>query len=157
MNNENVNNGVLSLPSNDYPKELQTGGPHIRLASQLNAASKVARKGVFHTNAPPSYKDEFDRYKYYDYSIESSFHQDISFTIPLYKPGAYNYYISYEDENGCDKETEKFYYNVPPHLAIDGKYVPFNAINVETVISKWIDCTIAGQKFLKNKKQRNIT
>lgn len=154
VNNENVNNGVLSLPSNDYPKNYKPGDPIFDLQFQLNAASKVARKGVFHTNAPPSYKDEFDRYKYYDYSIESSFHQDISFTIPLYKPGAYNYYISYEDENGCDKETEKFYYNVPPHLAIDGKYVPFNAINVETVISKWIGLYDRWPKFFENIKAK---
>ena len=154
VNNENVSNGVLSLPSNDYPKSYKPGDPIFDLRFQLNAASKVARKGVFHTNIPPSYKDEFDRNKYYNHSIESSFHQDISFTIPLYKPGAYNYYISYEDENGNDKETEKFYFNVPPHLTIDGNFVPFNAINVETVISKWIGLYDRWPKFFKNIKAK---
>ncbi|WLF80540.1 bifunctional 4-alpha-glucanotransferase/amylo-alpha-1,6-glucosidase [Lodderomyces elongisporus] len=147
VNNENIKNGVLTLPADDYPQGFKSGDALFELRFQLNAASQVSRKGVFHTNVPKSFDIDFDRNKHNAYPIESSFHQDITINIPIYKPGAYNYYFTYEDENGNEKETAKFYFNVPPHLELDGKFVPFNSINVETVVSKWIGPYERWNKF----------
>ncbi|EMG45880.1 GDB1 Glycogen debranching enzyme [Candida maltosa Xu316] len=138
VNNENINNGVLILPALELPKNYQPGDLLFNLQFQLNAASKVSNNGVFYTNVPPSFDKQFDRNTHYETPIKSSFHKDIIFTVPIYKPGAYNYYIKYNDENDDQQTTEKFYFNVPPNLTINGKFVPFNNINVETVVSKWI-------------------
>ncbi|KAI5963823.1 GDB1 [Candida pseudojiufengensis] len=153
VNNENINNGVLSLPSNDYPKDYKPGDIIFNLQFQLNAASKVSRNGKFYINVPNSYDEEFDRYKYREIPIDSSFHEDIKIEIPIYKPGAYNYYIKYEDEKG-EQTTEKYYFNVPPHLSINGQFVPFNDINVETVISKWIGSYDRWPTIFKNIKEK---
>ncbi|KAI5954892.1 GDB1 [Candida jiufengensis] len=153
VNNENINNGVLSLPSNDYPKTYKPGDIIFNLQFQLNAASKISRKGKLYVNVPNTYDEEFDRYKYKEISIDSSFHEDILIKIPIFKPGAYNYYIKYEDDQG-EQTTDKYYFNVPPHLSINGQFIPFNAINVETVISKWIGSYDRWPKIFQNIKAK---
>lgn len=150
VNNENINNGVLILPSLELPKNYKPGDLLFKLKFQLNAASKVSRNGVFRTNVPPSYEQDFDRNTHYKTPINTSFHQDINFTIPIYKPGAYDYYITYDDENDKSRTTAKHYFIVPPNLTINGKFVPFNNINVETVVSKWIGPYENWDKFFKN-------
>ena len=150
VNNENINNGVLILPSLELPKNYKPGDLLFKLKFQLNAASKVSRNGVFRTNIPPSYEQDFERNTHYKTPINTSFHQDINFTIPIYKPGAYDYYITYDDENDKSRTTAKHYFIVPPNLTINGKFVPFNNINVETVVSKWIGPYENWDKFFKN-------
>ncbi|CAK9441370.1 uncharacterized protein LODBEIA_P52380 [Lodderomyces beijingensis] len=154
VNNENISNGVLTLPADDYPEGFKKGDALFELEFRLNAASQVSRKGTFYTNVPKSYNDDFDRHKHYDYPIESSFHEDISIKIPIFKAGAYNYYFTYEDESGENKSTDKFYFDVPPHLELDGKFVPFNDINVETVVSKWMGPYERWNTILANVKAK---
>ncbi|RCK55614.1 Glycogen debranching enzyme [Candida viswanathii] len=150
VNNENISDGVLILPVLELPKNYKPGDLLFNLKFQLNAASKVSRNGVFYTNVPPKFEQDFDRNTHFKTPISSSFHKDITFTIPIYKPGAYNYYITYDDENDKSQTTEKYYFNVPPNLTINGKFVPFNNINVETVVSKWIGPYENWDKFFKN-------
>ncbi|RLV91284.1 Glycogen debranching enzyme [Spathaspora sp. JA1] len=147
VNNENINNGVLILPSVPLAKDYNQGDVLFELHFQLNAASKVSRDGVFHTNVPQSFDQPFDRYTHFEYPIKSSFHQDICIPISIYRPGSYNYFITYTDENNKSKVTEKYYFNVPPNLNIDNAFVAFNSINIETVISKWIGPLQNWDKF----------
>lgn len=39
---------------------------------------------------------------------------------------------------GEQVDTEKYYFNVPPNLSVGGDYLPFNSINIQSVVSKWI-------------------
>ncbi|KAI3406672.2 GDB1 [Candida oxycetoniae] len=158
INNEKVDHGVLSLPANDYTEGYKEGDAIFNLHFQLNAASKVSRKGVFHINVPKRYEDEFDRYKYNSYPIESSFHQDIVIKVQIHRPGAYNYYFTYEDDDEDEdeklKKTEKFYFDVPPRLTINGKFMPFNNINVQSIVSKWIGPYEKWSQFFHNVKEK---
>lgn len=149
VNNENIANGVLILPVVELPSNYKPGDALFQLRFQLNAASKVSRNGTLYTNVPSKYEQDFDRNTHYQYPIKSSFHEDITITVPIYKPGSYNYYIEYDDEEDIKKTTEKYYFNVPPNLTINGKFVPFNNINVETVVSKWIGPYENWDKFFK--------
>lgn len=136
LNKESVHNGVLILPSVPLPNNFkQDETPLFQLVFQLNSSSAVTRKATLYTNVHKEGKDDFDRKKFQSHDIESSFDKDITITIPIYKPGSYCYYIEY---NGGDKKTDEFYFNVPPNLAINDEYLPFNAINIISVISKWI-------------------
>ncbi|KAG7661723.1 GDB1 [[Candida] subhashii] len=147
VNNENISNGIFTLPPVELPKSYKPGDVIFEIHFQLNAASKVTKNGTFFTNIPTNYKQDFDRHKHASFPIHSSFHQDITIVVPIYKPGAYNYYITYDDENDSRITTDKYYFNVLPNLTIDGQYVAFNSINVQTVISKWIGPLSNWDKF----------
>ena len=154
VNNEDINNGVLILPAFELPKNYKPGDLLFNVKFELNAASKVSRKGVFHTNVPPKYEQDFDRNTYFKTAINTSFHKDIKFNLPIYKPGAYDYYITYNDENDKPQTTKKYYFIVSPNLTINGKFVPFNNISVETVVSKWIGPYENWDKFFKNVRSK---
>ncbi|CAK7909795.1 glycogen debranching enzyme [[Candida] anglica] len=133
LNAEAVQNGVLILPSVALPKGYKSGDPLFHLHFQLNAASPVTVNASFYTNAPES-GASFKRSQFQKHAIDSSFDRDTVISVPIYSPGSYCYYIEYED----DKATSHYYFNVPPNLAIDGTYLPFNNINIQSVVSKWI-------------------
>lgn len=128
-----VANGVLVLPA-VAPKS--TGDhPLFVLHFQLNAGSQLTREGTLYTNVPA--KDvSFDRERFTAYSIENSFHKDITIEVPIYNPGPFAYYIEYTDVQ--KKKSDTFYFVVPPVLSIGNEYLPFNNINIESVISKCI-------------------
>lgn len=138
INNESIQNGVLILPSVALPEKYQKGDVLFNLLLKLSAASTVAKNGTILTNVPLEYSAEFDREKFQKFSLSSSFHQDITVKIPIRKPGCYCYYIRYEDGDNKETSTEKYYFNVPPTLSIKDEFVPFNSINIQSVVSKWI-------------------
>ncbi|KAK6465415.1 glycogen debranching enzyme [Scheffersomyces coipomensis] len=150
VNSEGVNNGVLLFPSIALPNEYKLGDPIFQLHFQLNAASPITRNGQLFSNLPQDFNTPFDRHQYNEYNIESSFHQDITIKIPVYKPGSYSYYISYENDDSKQVETETFYFNVPPNLKLNNEYLAFNAINIESVVSKWIGPVSNWDKFFGN-------
>lgn len=135
INNSSVHNGVLILPLVPLPSNYHPGDPIFVLTMVMNAASKVSRKGVLFLNVTgPDFK--FDRSKYSQFPINTSFDKDIVIKVPIYAPGVFSYYIQYEDEKSTAK-TQEFFINVPPNLRIGGKFVPFNSINIQTLVSKW--------------------
>lgn len=137
INTEAVHNGVLLLPSFAPAKNYKEGDVLFNLVVRLNAASKVSRNGVFLTNVPKGSDSSFQRHKYEEYPFESSFHKDITIEVPIYKPGPYSFHILYEELDGKKAETKSFHFTVPPHLFIEDNYVPFNSVNIQTVVSKW--------------------
>lgn len=141
VNKEAVTNGVLILPSQALPDDHK--GALFTLQFQLNAALDVCERAVLKTNVPKSESDAFDREKYQELAIEASFHKDPVLLVPIFAPGAYNYYIAYGD----NKRTKKFYFNVPPYLSKNGHFVPFNAVNIQTVVSKWIGDLLRWDSF----------
>lgn len=148
VNTELISNGVLILPAIALPDDLGSE-PLFKLRFQINSAAKVSQRGILKTNVPPN-GVEFERQTYYDYPLNGSFHKDISLNVNIYRSGCYNYYLEYQNKDeleyqdgdslndGPNTVSEKFYFNVPPNLTLSGKYVPFNNINVESVVSKWI-------------------
>lgn len=138
VNNTAVQNGVLILPSVALPKDYKKGDALFNLHLTLNAASAVSNNGTIFSNVPREYSTKFDRSKFYEYPLDTSFHRDILVNIPISKPGSYCYYICYEDKEQKKRTTDKFYFVVPPNLSIGNEYVPFNNINIQSVISKWI-------------------
>lgn len=138
INNKSVPYGVLSLPAVPLPKSFRSGDPIFDLQLQLNAASTVSRNGTLFVNVPAKSSDKFDRHKFREIPIKSSFHKDILIKIPIYSAGPYSYYIKYNDSNDEESKTDTFYFNVPSSLTIDNEYIPFNSINIQSVVSKWI-------------------
>lgn len=145
INNTAAETGVLILPSIPLPEGYKTGDVIFNLTLVLNAASKVSRKGKVLCNVTDG---TFVRDKYQEFPLDTSLHRDINVKIPIYKSGTYNFYIRYETEQG-EAETDKFYFNVPPNLRINDEFVPFNSINIQSVVSKWIGPLDHWDEFFK--------
>lgn len=123
-------NDVLSLPAVPAPEK----GPLFDVIFTVEAGAPVSYKATLHINVPKPGKN-FDRNAFQSIPIGNSLIvTDVRVPVSVYAPGAYCWYITY---NG-DKETKRYYFNVPPSLFIDGKYLPFNDINIQTVVLKWI-------------------
>lgn len=138
LNTNNATNGVLLLPALAPEKTRNPSEPLLNLRIVLNAAAEVSRNGVLETNVPPDSDTPFKRDTVYEYPLSSSFHKDISVEIPIYKPGPYSFSIRYESADKDALRTKQSYFNVPPQLFVGSKYLLFNSINIQTVISKWI-------------------
>lgn len=135
----NLNNGVLILPSVAIKPGHKEGDQLFTLKVHLDAASKVTREGVLHINAPKDADPaSFERQNFQHFPIRSSFDKDVSINVPIYNAGTYCFYTSYKDGNNEEQKTSEYYFNVPPQLSIDGDWVPFNAISMQSVISKWV-------------------
>lgn len=135
-NNEAVQNGVLILPAVKPLPGHKAGDPIFHLKFHIDAGSLVTNNGVLHTNVPKDNKTAFDRKSYRSVPIKASFHQDASVLVPIYSTGPFSYYITYT-AGGEEKCTPTFYFTVPPQLCLNGAYLPFNAINIQTVVSKF--------------------
>lgn len=137
LNTEAVHNGVLLLPALASVASHKKGAALFKLVVRLNAASKVSRNGTFLTNLPKDAEAQFDRETFQELPISSSFHQDITLEVPIFRPGPYCYYIKYDTLDG-PSETSKYYFTVPPQLFIGDRYIPFNSVNIQTVVAKWV-------------------
>ena len=135
----NVSNGVLLLPSIALKPNRKEGDKLFNLKFHLDAASKVTRDGILYVNTPKDLEAaSFDRKKFQEFPIHSSFHEDVSIDVPIYNAGTYCFYITYKDGKNEQQKTEDYYFNVPPYLTINGEWVPFNSINMQSVVSKWV-------------------
>lgn len=136
INNTSVTNGVLILPAMALPSGYKSGDVIFDLHLKLNAAAKVSRDGVLYLNVTKG-RGQFVRDRFQQFPITSSFHEDITITIPIYQPGTYCFYFKYKDLDNKELTTKETYFNVPPNLRIDDKFLPFNSINIQSVVSKW--------------------
>lgn len=137
IKNDAVHNGVFIFPSYAPPEGWTRGAPLFELVVQLNAAAPVSKKGILCTNVPKDGKTAFQRSNFQRYPLSTSFTKDTTIRVPIYSPGPYNLYIEYENEEQEKVKTPDHYFVVPPNLMVNDKYVPFNAINIQTVVSKW--------------------
>lgn len=137
ISNNAVKNGVLTFPSFAPPENYSRGDPLFELVVQLNAAAPVSRQGTFYINVPRDGKSAFKRDSFNEIALTSSFSKDTTFKVPIFNPGPYSFYIEYENEKGERTKSQETHFVVPPNLVVNGKYVPFNAINIQTVVSKW--------------------
>ncbi|ODQ80080.1 glycoside hydrolase family 13 protein [Babjeviella inositovora NRRL Y-12698] len=130
-----VGTGILSLPSAPPPRDFRAGDALYRVVLAIPASAKITRGGVVWTNAPPA-GTPFDRTRFYKHPISGSFSKDVFLPIDVFVPGAYCYYVSYLAEQ--PETTRKFYFNAPCALTLNGEFLPFNAISMESIISKWM-------------------
>ncbi|GEQ67097.1 hypothetical protein JCM33374_g760 [Metschnikowia sp. JCM 33374] len=127
-------NGVLILPS--QRKALNHGHALYELVVLIDAGSPITNNGRFFINVPESTDAKFDRQVFREFEVDSSFHQDITFRIPIFHAGPYAYYIKYFD-GGTEKTSVRFYFIVPPQLMRGETHLTFNSINIQTVVSKF--------------------
>ncbi|ODV93555.1 hypothetical protein PACTADRAFT_19024 [Pachysolen tannophilus NRRL Y-2460] len=137
-------NGVITLPSIPYLNNDSKSAIFI-IKFLIEPGTRISNKGTVWSNFPPNYDTYFDRQTFYKHVIDhTSFDKDYSFDIPIFKPGAYCYYVSYysikNDVEGSQAliTTRKFYINVPPSLEINKKSLPLNSINLQSMVSKWM-------------------
>lgn len=128
--------GVLTLPS--MPPRSDGDGPLFTVRLLVGAGSPVARDGLVWHNCPPDHVTRFQRSKFYKKVVKSSFHHDDLIDLPVFKPGAYCFYLSFRNEDEELETTRKFYFVVPPILHINGQFTQLNAIALQSVVSKWM-------------------
>lgn len=135
-NNESVQNGVLILPAVRPLPNYKPGDAIFNLRFQIDAGSAITSNGMLYTNVPEDSSSQFDRTTFRSFPIESSFHCDSSVVVPIHTTGPFSYYITYLVE-GKERRTKTFYFTVPPQLFWKDQYLPFNAINIQTIVSKF--------------------
>lgn len=138
-NTELYGNGVLTLPSLPYKlDEITTEHPIFSLRLLIAAGAPIARNGLIWTNCTENLETKYDRNKFYKRIIKSTFHNDDYIDLKIYRPGSYCFYISFRNNENVLETTKKYYFLLPPTLTINDEYLPLNAINCQTVVSKWV-------------------
>lgn len=135
-NNESIQNGVLILPALKPLPGDKAGDAVFNLRFQIDAGSAVTSNGVFYTNVPKDITQQFNRTSFRAFPIEPTFHRDTTIVVPIYSTGPFAYYITYKVD-GKEKRTDVFYFTVPPQLNWKGRYLAFNAISMQTFVSKF--------------------
>ena len=165
----NISGGVLTFPAcppdqniNDNNNNNNNNQPLFTLRFYIVSGSKICNNGKIWTNVVKNYNDKFQRDKFHSIDIESSVYKDVMVDIDIYKPGSYSYYITYNslinifDDNNINEINEinsneicvkslEYHFVVPPSLFINNKYLTFNSITMQSVISKWV-----GNDFNEN-------
>lgn len=145
----NMSGGVLTFPA--CPPDLNgpAGEPLFILRFYIVSGSKICNNGQIWTNVVQSSDQKFDRNNYNSIKIKSSIYRDIMVDIKIFQPGSYSYYITYnvldDDEVESCEESKKYHFVVPPSLFIKDKYLTFNSVSLQSVVSKWV-----GNDFNKN-------
>lgn len=138
----NMSGGVLTFPA--CPPDLNgpPGEPLFILRFYIVSGSKICNNGQIWTNVVSSADKKFDRASFSSTDIQTSIYRDIMVDIPIFQPGAYSYYITYneldDDEIESCKETQPYHFVVPPSLFINNKYLTFNSVTLQSVVSKWV-------------------
>ncbi|AMD20400.1 HDL344Wp [Eremothecium sinecaudum] len=131
--------GVLFLPAvPQKPRAWDTIYPLYKLRFIIPAGSQVTREGLLWTNCAQDASLNINHEKFYVRPLEYDLKKDNRVDIFVYSAGAYCYYLTYVNEQGYKRQTEKFYFVAPPLLYMGTKYVPLNSISMQTVVSKWM-------------------
>ncbi|SCV05116.1 LANO_0H00386g1_1 [Lachancea nothofagi CBS 11611] len=130
--------GVLTLPALPLPDGYDGSQPLFTLKLVIAGGSPLARDGLVWTNCPLDTKSAFVRDQFAKKKINASFHRDSHVEIHVFTPGAFCFYFSFRNDRDELETTRRFYFVSPPNLYVSGKYVPLNAIAMETVVSKWM-------------------
>ncbi|KAG5361929.1 Glycogen debranching enzyme [Yarrowia sp. C11] len=146
---------VLPLNNNGVPRPLGKGSlislpvpnPSYHLRLVVSSVSDISRNGKILTNVPKKGED-FDRSKYQAFEISSSFEKECYIDIPIHAPGAYSFYAEFEtprkdffnasEESHATGRTDEYYFNVSSGYTLNGEPVPFSALTLISIISKWM-------------------
>lgn len=138
----NSHKGVLTFPACPPNLDAPEDAPLFTLRFYIVSGSKICNDGKIWTNVRNNYHDEFDRFKFTSHDIETSIYKDVKLDIKIFSPGSYSYYVTYSDLNAQEEEVEKvsetYNFVVPPSLFINNKYLTFNSISIQSVVSKWV-------------------
>lgn len=138
----NRHGGVLTFPACPPDLHAQADAPLFTLRFYVVSGSKICNNGKIWTNVRPQYEDEYTRSEFLSTDVVSSVYRDVKVDINIYKPGSYSYYVTYnellDDETEVCKESQAFHFVVPPSLFINGKYLTFNSVTMQSVVSKWV-------------------
>ena len=138
----NLSGGVLTFPA--CPPDLNgpVGEPLFVLRFYIVSGSKICNNGKIWTNVVSGAKEKFNRASFTPTEISTSIYRDVMVDISIYQPGAYSYYITYndlsDDELEIDKKSCSYHFVVPPSLFINGQYLTFNSVTLQSVCSKWV-------------------
>lgn len=146
----NKSGGVLTFPACPPKQDAKENDPLFTLRFYIVSGSKICNNGKIWTNVQQELTDEFDRSNFISYDIVSSVYRDVQVDINIYCPGCYSYYITYNSLSDDETEeisykTECYHFVVPPSLFINNKYLTFNSVTMQSVVSKWV-----GKNFEKN-------
>ncbi|KAK9465395.1 glucanotransferase domain of glycogen debranching enzyme-domain-containing protein [Lipomyces arxii] len=126
----------ISLPS---PYE-----PYI-LRIEVSSVSLVSRSGTIWCNVPPSDDVEFDREKFYPHVICPGFHASCHIDITISRPGAFAFYLTYLPVNAflaplstAKSVSARYHFTVSPRFSFDNVPLPLDALNIQSVVSKWL-------------------
>ncbi|GMM31571.1 bifunctional 4-alpha-glucanotransferase/amylo-alpha-1,6-glucosidase [Martiniozyma asiatica (nom. inval.)] len=136
------NSGVLTFPDSPPDSNASEGAPLFILRAYIQAGSEIANNGKFWTDMCVDCNEGFKRGQFHSTDVKTNFYEDTYIDLPVYKPGSYAYYFTYNklDENDDEQECQScnYYFVVPPSLFINGEYVTLNSVTMQSVISKWV-------------------
>ncbi|KAK7204849.1 glucanotransferase domain of glycogen debranching enzyme-domain-containing protein [Myxozyma melibiosi] len=146
---------IYILPLSDVGAPIPAGsGTFISLPSpydpyilrfQVSSISSISRDGVLWCNVPPSSDVAFDREKFYPHEICPGFHAACHIDIEISTPGAYAFYLTYLPMNAflaplslSKSVSARYHFTVAPRFSLNGARLPLDALNIQSVISKWM-------------------
>lgn len=138
----NNNGGVLTFPACPPNINGPEDAPLFILRFYVVSGSKICNNGKIWTNLRKSYDDKFQRSIFHSFNIPSSIYKDSVIDFPVFKPGSYTYYITYETLNSSNDvssvSSQSYDFVVPPSLFINDQYLTFNSVTMQSVVSKWV-------------------
>ncbi|EDO18360.1 hypothetical protein Kpol_1013p31 [Vanderwaltozyma polyspora DSM 70294] len=139
-NSSSDKDGVLTLPSLpcNLENDLTNNEPIYTLRLLIAAGSPISRDGLIWTNCPPDSGTIFNRGKFYKKTIKSTFYNDDTIDLEIFRPGSFCFYISFRNKSDNLQTTKKYYFVLPPSLSINKTFLPLNSINCQTIVSKWL-------------------
>ncbi|KAI9833476.1 MAG: hypothetical protein M1819_003634 [Sarea resinae] len=150
-----TSNEVYLLPLTDGGAPDVPGGyiylpppsdPHYSIRFAIEGASSICREGSLWVNLPAPGK-QFDRQTFREFKLAPDFNRTIEIDIPIVSAGAFAFYTTYTplpDFSTSSVSTPKptrtptYYIDVSPKLKINGVPLPLDALEVFSVISKFM-------------------
>ncbi|EON97811.1 putative glycogen debranching enzyme protein [Phaeoacremonium minimum UCRPA7] len=154
-----ISNEVYLLELNDdgspnVPGEYVYIAPKTRdpvtIRFTIEGTSSITRHGSLWVNIPAQGVD-FQRNKFTEYKLVPNFTRNLEVSIPIFVPGAYSYYVTYNPlpelskslKSSAPSQVEEqksplYYIDVAPRLTLDGRPLPLPALSTFSIISKFM-------------------
>ncbi|ODQ64254.1 glycogen debranching enzyme [Nadsonia fulvescens var. elongata DSM 6958] len=163
-----ADNGEPSPRSKDKVIQLPPPTKVYRLRFLISSISAIANQGSLWLNLPPSADVAFDRHKFYQYPVQARFHEESFIDVDIHTAGTFAFYWTFKPINNKDgslfdideddqdgtatgrdnpvssqtreslRATAKHYFVVQASLELGHSRLPFAALNIESVVSKWM-------------------
>jgi glycogen debranching enzyme len=113
----------------------------------IEGTSSICKEGNLWVNIPEKGK-AFNRKQYKQFKLTPDFNKAITFDIPIYTAGAFDWYTTYtplpeysasgDVDAPLAAQTDTYYLDVCPRLSIQGQQLPLNALSLFSTISKFM-------------------